>query len=247
MAQSYGIKVSEPGFNVHTASEKNLSLKSGMTLLKVFDSGELTLSSTWNEVTHDLGYVPHYLVCVKDTTTNPEKTFLATANMNTAIARADTTKLYIKKSNANQGTAYYYIFYEPTDTGTSPTINPTSDYGIKVSKDGVDVNTANILEQTFNSEKNSLKIITEDTVSSTARGSRTLTVAHGLGVVPAFFLFYQVDNSSEWYPTSTQEDSSGKNVVVIGWTDSTNLKIDINSDSSAIVEVKYYILVDKGQ
>lgn len=243
----YGIKVAEPDFDVRTADDKNLSLKSGLTLLKVFDQDTITLSSTWTEITHNLGYVPHFLVYVLDTTEDPNRVYLATADLSTAVARADTTKLYIKKRDSNQTKAYYYIFYEPADTGTAPSVTATNSFGLKVSKDGVDVSEANILEQTFNSEKNSLKIALEGGHTSTASGYREVAIEHGLENIPGYFIFYEVDNSGKWYPMFADEDQSGKSVRVTAWAEEEEVIVGIQSTGSAAVKIKYYILVDPGE
>lgn len=108
----YGIKVAYPGYDVATANDRQLSLKSGYTLLKVFASGTVNLSSGWNEVTHSLGYVPQYLVFTKNTN-DSNKVYLGTASRLHALARADTSKLYIKQMGTSS-VAYYYIFYEQT-------------------------------------------------------------------------------------------------------------------------------------
>lgn len=107
----YGIKVAYPGYDVATANDRQLSLKSGYTLLKVFASGTVSLSSGWNEITHSLGYIPQYLVWV----TVSGQTFFATGGGGgfeaSAMARVDTSKLYINYLGSGS-TAYYYIFYE---------------------------------------------------------------------------------------------------------------------------------------
>lgn len=245
MTQTYGIKVSEPGFDVNSASDENLSLKSGMTLLKVFDTSTVALSAGFTEVTHNLGYVPQFLVFVKDTALTPDGVYLATADQGIAVARADTTKLYIKQNSATQTEALYYIFYEPTDTGTAPSVVSTNKYGIKVSVDGVNVRDANILQQTFNSEKNSLKIASDGEVTSTASGTRTVSEAHGLSVVPGYFAFYEVSNDGNWYPMFTESDITAARVVV--WTDATNINFEITTTSNQTVKVKYFILIDPGE
>ena len=120
------------------------------------------------------------------------------------------------------------------------------DYGIKVTKDGYDVATAGILDQSFNSQKNCLKIALEGSVSSTASGVRTVEIAHGLGLTPGFLIWFQVDNSGKWYPSYMQEDVSGKWGNVDPSSNGTKLYLVINSNASAIIEVYYVIFIDPG-
>lgn len=245
----WGIKVSETGYDVKTADDKNLSLKSGMTLLKVYDQDSLSVSSTgWNDVAHSLGYVPQYLVFVKDSSNNVylAKGYFGAISLPVAISKMDAATMSIYKTDSGL-VAFYYIFYEPVDTGTAPSITETNNYGVKISKDGVDVNSANILEQTFNSEKNSLKIIADDFSTSTASGGRSITIPHGLDFRPGFLVFYEVDNSGYWLFDDTREDLSGKGVSIASYADATNLNISVYSTSSATVKVHYYILADPGE
>jgi hypothetical protein len=122
-----------------------------------------------------------------------------------------------------------------------------ADFGIKITKSGYDVGTATVLEQTFNSEKNSLKIAFEGSTTSTASGDRTVQIAHGLSVVPAYLCFFQADSNGRWYPCFTIEDQTGKNCTITPFTDSTYLQIPIHSDSSATIKVYYYVIVDPAQ
>ena len=105
MADDYGIKVSEPGYDVKSADDINLSLKSDLEMLKVFASGSVNLDGD-QEIEHNLGYTPQYLVFVYD----GSKTYMATGHISYAMASADTTKLYIEDNG--DVSAKYYIFYE---------------------------------------------------------------------------------------------------------------------------------------
>jgi len=108
---NYGIKVSEPGYDVKTCDDINLSLKSDFTLLKVFSSGSIALNGD-QIIVHNLGYVPQFLVYVYY---SPDGTsILATGHTSFAVARIDSTNLYIqdKYKGYSATSAKYYIFYE---------------------------------------------------------------------------------------------------------------------------------------
>jgi len=122
-----------------------------------------------------------------------------------------------------------------------------ANYGIKVTKDGYSTSTTTLSEQVFNSEKNSLKIGLEGSISSTASGGRTVNVAHGLSVIPGYFCLFEVGNSGKWWANFVTETDSGKAGLVNAGTDATNLVIQISTNSSATVKVYYFIFVDPGQ
>jgi len=63
-----------------------------------------------------------------------------------------------------------------------------TDYGIKVSNDGVDVKTGDVEDMTLHSEHYGIKIVAQGSASflvSSGSGGST-TVAHGLAYAPAF-------------------------------------------------------------
>lgn len=117
-----------------------------------------------------------------------------------------------------------------------------SNYGIKISKVGFDIKTAGIANQMFNSEKNCLKIASTGTASSTASGSRTITVAHGLGLTPGFICLAELADDGKNYFCP---------VDVVGWTvtpysDGTNFKVDIYTSISQKVDITYLLFIDPG-
>lgn len=121
-----------------------------------------------------------------------------------------------------------------------------SDWGIKVSKDNKDAKSASILDLSFHSEHNCLKIAKEGDESYTGTNG-SVTVAHGLDYVPAWMAWYEVDNSGKWFPQFIEEHLSGKGVLVAPYTDSTNFVAEITADASATVKVHYILFVDPGQ
>jgi len=111
MALDYGIKVSEPGYDVKTCADINLSLKSDLKLLKVFSYGSVNLVGD-QTIEHNLGYVPQFLVYVYYATDGAS--MLATGHVSFALAKIDSANLYIKDwySGYSATSAKYYIFYE---------------------------------------------------------------------------------------------------------------------------------------
>lgn len=239
----YGIKVSEEGYDVKTAGDKNLSLKTGFSLLNVFDEGSITGASPLETISHDLGYEPQFLAWIDDGAgVKADGSGLITGIDTFAYGSVNSSDLLI--STENGGDIKYYIFYEPLTTGTAPALTSTNDYGIKVSKEGYDVKTANILQLTFHSEKNSIKIALSGDSSNTVNTSYNFSISHGLNIVPGYLLFFEVDNSGKWWSENETDTLSGKSVKLNSWTTSTSLVARATSSSSCTVKIKYYILAD---
>lgn len=106
----YGIKVSVPGEDVKTASDRNLSLKSDLKLLKVHTSATGQSITSDKTVNHGLGYVPQFVAFVNDGT----NTYFCTGHTSYGVARTDSSNLYIKDEagGSDASSTSYYIFYE---------------------------------------------------------------------------------------------------------------------------------------
>ena len=118
-------------------------------------------------------------------------------------------------------------------------------FGIVVSRDGYDVNTATILQQEFNSQHNSLKIALEGlSTESAVNGSRNVQINHGLGIAPSFLCWMEVDSSGYWFPQYIYEKTSGKNCIVNASSTSTSLYLEIETGSSANIKVYYVLFYD---
>lgn len=71
------------------------------------------------------------------------------------------------------------------------------DYGIKISKPGVDVKTATDQELVFSSKFDTFRVHSTGTGSFTANlSTQTATINHALGYVPAFMVFSEVHAGS---------------------------------------------------
>jgi hypothetical protein len=123
------IVVAKPGYDANTETNPdNLVFSSDYNTLKYYldgnasitIAGDGTLKTSTTEITHDLGYVPFFIVYVNDFVNSPSKynivpflngTVVETIN---AEAWADTTKIYLRMTNKSNSTYtanfYYKIF-----------------------------------------------------------------------------------------------------------------------------------------
>ncbi len=122
------------------------------------------------------------------------------------------------------------------------------DHGAKVVKVGYDVATATILQQVFNSSYNCLKIEATGTVSSTASGFRTVNYDPGLSYKPAFLVWFEVNNSGNWFANNDMEHLSGANCTLATYVDSDGVvQFALDSDDSKAIIVNFMLFVDPGE
>jgi len=114
---NYGIKVSNPGYDVKTCDEVDLSLKSSITLQKVKLMGATTVARNTNgSIAHGLAYVPQFLVYGEDPDNASNMNIgNASAVYSKLKAWADSTYVYWRITAGSGGPydIYYYIFYDP--------------------------------------------------------------------------------------------------------------------------------------
>ena len=123
----------------------------------------------------------------------------------------------------------------------------TGNLGLKVSRDGYDVNNATPLQQVFNSSYNCLKIEIKGDFTSNASGSRDVTVTHSYGYKPAFLVFFEVAGDGRWYALGNQEDTSGGSCSAFVYTTDTDLVFRLYSSSTKSIRVIYFLFVDPGE
>lgn len=127
-------------------------------------------------------------------------------------------------------------------------------YGMKVSKEGYDVNTATDDQLVFNSSQNVFKIVSSGTIQETLPGSTgfiSKSAAHGLGYTPLIIAFIPAGGSNYLTTPFLQFDStSGINIEQTRVeVDSTNVYLKLYAPSSGSFyasgftrQAKYYLL-----
>lgn len=128
-----------------------------------------------------------------------------------------------------------------------------SNYGIKVTKPGFDITDADVKDQVFNSEHNSLKIWMAGNTSISIGASTaeySTTVAHGLGYIPFFLVYFKLSHASKLWFQNSLDDSLLPSAFVFGraTADSTNLNLFVQNDTgftNTTATAYYQILIDK--
>ena len=128
-----------------------------------------------------------------------------------------------------------------------------TDYGIKISKPGFDAKTADVKDQVFNSEHNSLKVWMTGSKNITIGAGiaeYSTTVAHGLGYSPFFIVYFKLKHATKFWFQDSLDDSLLPAAFVFGraTADDTNLNLYVQNDvgfTSTTATAYYIILIDK--
>ena len=217
MPELYGAAVSLDGYDVKNAADFEKVFDSNFPNLKIHSQGSFTTSSSISSQTiktHNLGYPPFFLVYVIDL----NGSYLASSGFSQYF-RINGTDLIYDGGFGGSIKIYYYIFFEdmeltilPTSVETNPTTaGGSSGYGFKISKAGHDVKTASGKDLIMSSEYRTP--IVHQASSATYSGASDVTINHGLGYYPMFFVYlkdvfsdgrYQIlNNSSQTYIYAT--------------------------------------------
>lgn len=115
------------------------------------------------------------------------------------------------------------------------------DYGIKVSKPGYDVKTAEDKDLVFSSKFFTPRVHVQGSGSITHTGGRTVTIAHNLGYVPMFMVHGDISGIPTLFPSGAYgtlpfsvnyplyEDIK-PSIDVLTWADEDNLYIKVQDD-----------------
>lgn len=114
----YVARISKEGHDVKTATGDDLILDADFTMIKVFTDGNgmYQYSDGLIEITHNLGYIPQFLVYY---TEFEGAMMLATGyfpefEFSGCFAWADETNIYFAVGSTIDIRVYYYIFYDQT-------------------------------------------------------------------------------------------------------------------------------------
>lgn len=123
-------------------------------------------------------------------------------------------------------------------------------YGIKVSKEGYDIQTADPKDQIFNSSFNNFKIYKQGEITISVDGDSSddsVQVAHDLGYIPGFIAFAQLRGTTVSYPLNAFDLLSGGGETFTAVADSSNITFTAaDAGTSYTAYIYYYIFADRG-
>ena len=205
MAKIYGAKVSRKGFDVNTASDKQLAFSSQWPLLPIDAEGTkvVTKDTPYDEslYTHGLGYVPVFMYWYEvGGKRYPISDFLY------FNIWADDTELYIDDTPlTSSGTIHWQIYRRPmlteydsgNITSTDATETDSGDYGIIVSLPGKDVSSTDMRDFSIRSDMRQLMVHKTGYFDDSSNGAE---ITHNLGYKPMYW----------FYVANTDRNGAGK-------------------------------------
>lgn len=220
MADDYGIKVSQDGYDIETCADYQLLFSSKWPNLKIGLSGAFTISDASIDstiVTHNLGYDPVFWVFASGSYLNTgDNNSLAIGSGSAQSLRIDSTSLkFFGSELASPGTfsGYYYIFRQNMATTVAAndfSVIPAvavggTTYGFKVTKTGASTSSTDGRDFAIHSSFRSPQI--HMAAQFIMGGSNTQVVNHNLGYVPLYFVYRKIDSSSTWYMDASDQEN----------------------------------------
>jgi len=218
---NFGLKVSQQGYDVKTCADKEMLLHSSFKHLKIYMEGSFTGKTAGQTIaTHNLGYVPIFLVYGISTNSYVMPTFLEDM-VYYSSPLVNSTNLIQGATPLTSG--YYYIFqeqlnqnYSPVNVQTTATSQGTqvADYGVKASKSTYDVKTATVKNLIMTSgrkaagEEARLHIVHSITTGDLPGVAGNTTITHNLGYVPMVLWYLLLDPATRWQMVTNATDSS---------------------------------------
>lgn len=187
-----GVQVSRIGYDVDTASDKQLAFSSEWPLLPIEAEGDITISGsgavTQDIYTHNLGYEPVFYVHRTD-----GDFFFP------GWCWCDDTKIWFSGFTDSSINLKWKVFRRPIKTAfTAPISNTTDatqqidgDYGILISLPGKGVESTDKRDFGIRSDVRQLMIAKSDFTTTPIGGA---TVTHNLGYRPMYFIFMESDS-----------------------------------------------------
>jgi len=223
------LAVADENVDVKTAKPKDMQLDSDLFALKIYMHGQVTTTASGEDIVHNLGFQPLFLVYTYDITNKRWQLSNSQNNYSTTAAL---------RIGEIAGTKCSYFIFADNIKGDKSSLTKKEGYQVLVSKKGKDVLRGEPTEMSFDSNYPSLKIYKSGVIST----SSTATISHDLKYAPAIYVLVDnwVDPSVKYYLTCPAETLLG-NFYAYSYTD----RVEFSVDDAASHIFKYFIFRDE--
>lgn len=230
----YGLKVSTPTNDVATQSDQDVAFSTKFSTLKIVKAGDISVTTDGSgngtsSVTHSLGYAPAYFAYQKATAdwsfmdaSTYANAYIISPGANydnwsdgyhhTLHVYTDSSKIYLQAYGAAPSTTYtihYVLLLDLAQDYSGASTLFDKNIGFKVSKEGIDVNSAKPYELAFTSRCKSIQYYPENyktetlslpamwasPVDTNPQEGTYVDFLHGLGYPPLFLAFFSTTGS----------------------------------------------------
>lgn len=217
----HGVKVSRQGFDVDTASDKQLAFSSEWPLLPIEAEGtiQLTNNTSYDQVlfTHNLGYAPVFMIWEE----NSGRLYSGGKFFFYNVYTTSTT-IHLEDFIFEDCTLHWKIFRRPilttynsgTLVSTDATETDSGDYGILVSLPGKPVESTDKRDFGIRSDVRQLMVHQSGFTDLTLTGS----VTHNLGYKPIYMFYAEVTGRNPAGSYAILTDSGDFNITVTNTT-----------------------------
>lgn len=214
MSLDYGAAVSQKGYDVKTCDDRFLVYSSAFQTLKIFNTYSVNTTIPASGVntitiTHNLGYYAPFVVLYNGSTSvGTSNTYFFCDSLGFSFTEDyyNNTKNHLNTltidvdeffDDVTAGATVYftvYIFLDDFRTISEKLVNTgvtsgasSTDYGIRISKDGFDVKTCDDINCVMSSSF--FSNIVDKKGIATASSDGIMTISHGLGYFPGTLIF----------------------------------------------------------
>ncbi len=191
---TYGAKVSRQGFDVDTASDKQLAFSSEFPLLPIEAEGQfsVTADTSYDQAiyTHNLGYAPVFFFWYEtggklypDGVRFPYNVYVTSTTIHLEDYIFEDGTIHWKVFRRALGTTYEATIINSTDA----TEKDSGDYGITISLPGKDISSTDKRNFGVRSDVRQLMIHKTGLTGSVT----TATINHGLNYKPMYWLYLE--------------------------------------------------------
>jgi hypothetical protein len=260
---TYGAKVSQPGFNVLSTPDQNLVFADYFTNFKIYQVLTCTVTLTGtdttgvNTVANPLPYAPVHFAFVQDSVAEDKWRAATMGNGSIIFDNAgdpDWGAVAVELTGTNDFACYiaHYgtgtrtftfriIVFVDVFTGTGSALATPDTSGLKVSKAGNDVLTANAAQLQVTNIYPNLTVNATGTIND---NSGVVSFHHGFGYKPIYLVFFVYAGVSNPVPASGSFTGGGSTHLE-AWIDNNDLYMDCFTGETLTSYFRYIVFNER--